>query len=304
MKLKYALLFLLATLVFSLDAQIRYGFKTGLNFAKFSGPSETDSEGKALETWDNVTGFHIGATFGYNFTDNYGLNAELLFSRRGVKYIFDGDSYRVFRYPNGETLSTGSSRYLINVNNSYIDIPLTFVARWGDFEVSAGGYAGFMVGSVGDGSLRYAGKTVPLGNTVTNVETGASELVWNLSHNYRKDNPGEGEGEEKVIAKVDARNVEMPATLGAYYDYPEDRGSLYNGLDYGLIGGVAYYLSSSLYIGARVQYGLADVTNNNADLSKTEIDALTPSIPYEERLIYRDDKDKNFMIQASVGFSF
>ena len=299
MKLKYALLFLLAILVFSLDAQIRYGFKTGLNFAKFSGPSETDADGKALETWDNVTGFHIGATFGYSFTDNYSLNAELLFSKRGAKYVFDGDSYRVFRYPpNGQTLSTGSSRYLINVNNSYIDIPLTFVARWGDFEVSAGGYAGFMVSSVGDGSLRYSGETVPLGNTVTNVGTGASELVWNLSHNYRKDNPGEGEGEEKIIAKVDARNIEMPATLGAYYDYTEDRGSLYNSLDYGLIGGLAYYLSSSLYIGARVQYGLADVTNNNADLSKTEINVT------DGTLIYRDDKDKNFMIQASVGFSF
>lgn len=298
MKLKYALLFLFATLVFSLNAQIRYGFKTGLNFAKFSGPSETDAEGKALETWDNVTGFHIGAAFGYSFTDNYGLNVELLYSKRGAKYIFDGDSYRVFRYPNGQTLSTGVSRYLINVNNSYFDIPLTFVARWGDFEVSAGGYAGFLISSVGDGSLRYSGETVPLGNTVTNVETGASELVWNLSHNYHKDNPGEGEGEEKVIAKVDARNVEMPATLGAYYDYTEDRGSLYNGVDYGLIGGLAYYLSSSLYIGVRLQYGLADVTNNNADLSKTEINVT------DGTLIYRDDKDKNFMIQASVGFSF
>lgn len=303
MKLKYALLFLFATLVFSLNAQIRYGFKTGLNFAKFSGPSETDAEGKTLESWDNVTGFHIGATFGYSFTDNYSLNAELLFSKRGAKYIFDGDSYRVFHYSGGQTYSTGSSRYLINVNNSYIDIPLTFVARWGDFEVSAGGYAGFLVGAVGDGSLRYSGTTVPLGNTVTN-EAGTSELVWNLNHNYRKDNPGEGEGEEKIIARVDARNIEMPATLGAYYDYVEDRGSLYNSLDYGLIGGLAYYLSNSLYIGARLQYGLADVTNNNADMSKVEFDAFTSGLQLSERYIYRDDKDKNFMIQASVGFSF
>jgi hypothetical protein len=245
-----------------------------------------------------VTGFHIGASFAYNFTDNYSMQAELLYSKRGAKYTFDGQSYRVFRYTNGQTLSTGNSNYLINVNNSYIDIPLTFVARWGDFELSGGAYAGFMVSSVGDGSLRYSGSTVPLGNKVTNVETGADELVYNLSHNYRKDEPGEGDASEKVIVKVDARNVEMPKTLGAYYDYTEDRGTLYNSIDYGLIGGLAYYLSNSLYIGARLQYGLADISNNNADLSKTEINVT------DGTLIYRDDKDKNFVIQASVGFSF
>lgn len=304
MKLKYALAFLLTALVFSLHAQIRYGFKTGLNFASMKGPSETDADGKELESWENVTGFHIGATFGYNFSDNYGLRAEILYSKRGAKYTFDGESYRVFRYSGGQTYSTGTSRYLINVNNSYIDIPLTFVGRWGDFELTAGGYAGFLVSSVGDGSLRYAGTTVPLGNTVTNAETGTSELVFNISHNYRKDEPGGGDATEEVVARVDARNVEMPNTLGAYYDYPEDRGALYNSMDYGLIGGLAYYLSNSLYIGARLQFGLSDVTNNEADLSKVEFDAFTPNLELSQRYKYRDDKDKNFIIQASVGFSF
>lgn len=298
MKLKYTLTLLFALVIFSLDAQIRYGFKTGLNFANIDGPSETDANGKALESWGNVTGFHIGATFGYSFTDNYGLRAEVLYSKRGTKYTFDGPSYRVFRYSGGQTLSNGTSRYLINVNNSYIDVPLTFVARWGDFELTAGGYAGFLISSVGDGSLRYSGTTVPLGNTVTNADNGGNELVFNLSHNYRKDDPGEGDAADKIIARVDARNVEMPKTLGAYFDYTEDRGNLYNTLDYGLIGGLAYYLSNSLYISARLQYGLADITNNKADLSKTEINVT------DGTLIYRDDKDKNFVIQASVGFSF
>ncbi|MBV6439308.1 MAG: PorT family protein [Haliscomenobacteraceae bacterium CHB4] len=298
MKLKYTLIFLLTAFVFSLNAQIRYGFKTGLNFANISGPSETDANGKELESWGNVTGFHIGATFGYNFTDNYGLRAEFLYSKRGAKYTFDGESYRVFRYTGGQTLSTGISRYLININNSHLDIPLTFVARWGSFELTAGGYAGFLISSVGDGSLRYSGETVPLGNTVTNSETGATELVFNLNHNYRKDDPGAGEGADMVIAKVDSRNVEIPKTLGAYFDYTEDKGKLYNTLDYGLIGGLAYYLSNSLYVSARLQYGLADITSNKADLSRTEINVS------DGTFIYRDDKDKNFVIQASVGFSF
>lgn len=298
MKFTYALVFLYTLLAVALNAQIRYGFKTGLNFASISGSSETDANGKELESWGNVTGFHIGATFGYNFTDNYGLRAELMYSKRGAKYTFDGDSYRVFRYSGGQTLSTGTSRYLININNSYIDIPLVLVARWGDFEVTGGGYAGFLISSVGDGSLRYSGSTFPLGNTITNAESGVNELVFNISHNYRKDEAGEGDGSDKVIARVDARNVELPKTLGAYYDYTEDRGNLYSTLDYGLIGGLAYYLSNSLYISARLQYGLADITTNKADLSKTEINVT------DGTLIYRDDKDKNFVIQASVGFSF
>jgi hypothetical protein len=303
MKLKYTLSLLFFTLAFSLSAQLRYGFKTGLNFAQMDGPSEMSAAGASLESWDNVTGFHIGATFGYSFTDNYGLRAEFLFSKRGAKYTFDGESYRVFRYPNGQTLSTGNSKYLVNINNSYIDIPVLGVARWGDFELSAGGYVGFLVGSVGDGSLRYSGKTVPLQNTIRNEETNADELVFNLSYNYRKDGFGEGDNAQEIIARVDARNVELPATLGAYFDYPEDKGKLYNLLDFGVVGGVSYFLSNSLYIGARLQYGLADITNNKADLSEANINHAN-GVVTNESYIYRDDKDKNFVIQASVGFSF
>jgi hypothetical protein len=72
---------------------------------------------------------------------------------------------------------------------------------------------------------------------------------------------------------------------------------LYNSVDYGLVGGISYYISSGLYLTARVQYGLADITNNDADLSKAHVGT-------NGELIYRADKHQNFMIQASVGFSF
>lgn len=298
MKSKYVFLFLLLASSFALNAQIRYGFKTGLSFAHFTGPSETNDAGANLETWKNVTGFHIGATFSYHFTDNYGLRMELMYSKKGAKYTYDGQSYRIFRYANGSTLSTGSSRYLINVNNSYIDIPLVGVARWGDFELSAGGYVSFLVGSVGDGSLRYSGKTAPPQEyQVKDKNTKKDELVFNLNYNYRKDDPGEGDNAQVVIAELGTRDVEMPKTLGAYFDYPEDKGNLFNGIDYGLTGGVSYYLSRTLYAGLRIQYGLADITNNNADLSKARVNS-------DGSLIYRADNDKNFAIQATIGFGF
>jgi len=47
----------------------------------------------------------------------------------------------------------------------------------------------------------------------------------------------------------------------------------------------------------RLQYGLADLTRNEADLSKGAVgDNLS--------LQYRNDNDRNFTVQASVGFSF
>jgi hypothetical protein len=282
---------LLSFVALSLSAQIRYGFKTGLNFARMDGPSEMSNAGAGLESWKTITGFHIGLSLGYAFNDYVGVRGELLYTKKGAKYTFDGESYRIFRFDGGSSYSTGNSRYLINVNNAYLDLPVLVYGRWKDLELSAGGYAGLLVQSVGEGSLSYrGGKTVPLQNTI-------SDLEFNFDHNYRKDEPGLGEGGETVVAMVDAKTLELPKTLGAYYDYPEDKGSLYNSIDYGVVFGLSYYLSSSLFASVRMQYGLADITNNNADLAK----ARTGD---GNALLFRDDKDRNVVIQVSVGFSF
>ena len=156
--------------------------------------------------------------------------------------------------------------------------------RIGDFEISGGGYVGLLLQSVGDGSLNYS-------------DPANSKLQFNLHYNYRKDDAGDSEdGTEKVAATLEGRKVELPKTLGAYYEYPEDRGNLYKSLDYGLMGGLAYYFSHSLYFGVRLQYGLADITRNQADLQHSSTNNGT--------VVYRDDKDRNFVLQASVGFGF
>ncbi len=284
MSLKYVFVLLLALFASQVNAQLHYGFKTGLNFAHFNGPSETDNTGKSLETWKNVTGFHIGASFSFPITDNFGLRGELLYSKRGSKYTYDGQSYRVFTLPNSTTTSTGTARYLISINNSYLDLPILAYGRFGDFEISGGGYAGLLLQSVGDGSLTYR-------------DAANNDLQFNLRYNYRKDVAGGSEDDgSKLVAVADGRQIELPKTIGAYYDYPEDHGNLYKSLDYGLMGGLAYYFSSSLYFGARLQYGLADITKNSADLAHAGTNG--------NKLIYRDDKDRNFSIQVSVGFGF
>jgi Outer membrane protein beta-barrel domain len=292
MKLKCVFILFLTIVSLSVNAQLRYGFKTGLNFATIQGDAELNANGASLENWENVTGFQIGMALGYSITDNFGIRGELLYSKKGARYTFDGPSYKFFRSGSTVKFTTGNAKYLINVNNSYIDIPVMAYARWKSFEISGGAYAALLVQSVGEGALTYSNaiSVVPPNNPV-------AEVKINLSHNYRKDNPGEGADGETVSVQVDAAKFDIPKTQGAYYDYTEDRGSLYNTLDYGLIGGVSYYLSSALYANVRVQYGLSDLTRNEADLSKGTIgDDLS--------LIYRDDKDRNFVIQASVGFSF
>lgn len=292
MNLKYVFTLLLAVVSLSMQAQLKYGFKAGLNFATIKGDSELGAGDKALENWDNVTGFHIGITLGYPVTDHFGVRGEFTYSKKGAKYTFDGPSYKFFRNATTTKFTTGNAKYLINVTNSYIDIPIMAYGRWGDFEISGGVYGALLTQSIGEGALTYSNaiSVIPPNNPV-------SELKVNLSHNYRRDDPGEGETGEVVNVQVDAAKFDVAKTQGAYYDYTEDRGSLYNSFDYGLIGGVSYYLSRALYANVRLQYGLADLTRNQADLSKAKVnDDLTP--------VYRDDKDRNFTIQATIGFSF
>ncbi len=284
--------------VLSLQAQITGGFKTGLNFATFKGPAEIDDAGKNLETWQNITGFHIGATFAYNFTDNFGLRGELMYSKKGAKYTYEGQSFRIFNYSGDGAVTTGAAKYLININNAYVDIPVVAFAKVGRFEFSGGVYASLLIQSLGEGSLNYSYYAY---STQPGPANPLQELKFNLAHNYRRDDPGEGKGNEIIKAVLNSGTIEMPKTIGAYFEETTDRGNLFKGVDYGLIGGLNYYLSHSLYAGVRLQYGLADITNNKADVGKARLTADSGGVLAPAT---RDDKDRNFVIQASVGFSF
>ncbi len=290
----YKNLFLLCFLIFgsfALNAQnIHIGFKTGLNFAHLDGPSELDAAGKSLESWKNVTGFHIGATFTYKFNTAFGLRGEFLYSKKGGKYTYSGDGFRVFKSLSGGNpiYSTGKVDYLVNINNTYLDFPIVGLARWKNFELSAGANFGVLIQSVGVGSLNYVSSDI---NSTDN------KVQFNLNHNYKRDDVGEAETASTFVVKVKNQNVELPKTLGAYYDLTEDKGNLYKPLNVDVVFGLTYYISRALYFSGRLYYGLSDVTNNNADFSKYTTNS-------DKTLIPRSDKDRNFVIQTSVGFSF
>ena len=81
---------LLSLSQFSLQAQdLGGGFKVGLNSSKFIAPVETDADGASLESFDFLTGFHVGGLVQLKFNKYFGVQAEVLFMQRGTSYTFE-----------------------------------------------------------------------------------------------------------------------------------------------------------------------------------------------------------------------
>ncbi len=276
----------------SLYAQLGGGVKIGLNFSNIKGPSELGLKDVKLEQTDNYTGFMIGPSFAYSFTDNFGLRGEFLYSKKGMKYSYDGPSSRIFVTDGDliEIATNGTSKINYTVNHTCMDIPLMAFARYKKFEVSGGFYASLLFSRVADGIMEYKW-----------TNTDGSDGIINplLQYNYTRDKFGEGDNAQTETAFFnDFQTVKstIPKTFGAYYDNKEDLGNKYNFLDYGVSVGASFFMNQSLFIGGRLQYGLADLTRTKADVS---ISQKSPDSLY----ILRDDKDRNYTIQVFVGFS-
>ncbi|MEL6638475.1 MAG: outer membrane beta-barrel protein [Bacteroidota bacterium] len=291
-------IFLLA-LIFctgSLTAQeLSYGFEVGLNFSSIIGPSEADAAGNDLESFRSATGFHVGGNIRLKFVDRFGMKAEILFSQKGGRHVFDGEAFQVFTTETEErVLTQGQRRSVVTVTNSYIDIPITGYWRpTSRIELFAGANVAFLVSSTGIGELIYDGQASIGGDPI--------EFIAAQDHNYYNDEgrlqTSLNEFEEPISFLVNGERVEVPDPLGAYYlDFDEKDGSFYNFFDVGLVAGVHLYFNGSLYFGFRANYGLLDATNNTYDISRTEVEDLAP--------LPREDRDVNLSLQGSIGFSF
>lgn len=293
---RFRIIVLLMMTTFCLQAQeFAYGFKVGLNFSTLQADSELDANGAALETFDYNTGFHVGAAFIYRFTDLVGVRGELLYNQKGVKYGFDGQSFQIFRDDqNNQVLATnGRRQYFVEIVNSYISIPLTSYYKIGEkLEIFGGVDISFLVGSSGVGSYTYTGEVPGFPDI---------DQLFELDYNYYGDdiaaNTIINESAPVVTLMNNSRSITVPEKLGAYYlDYPEKDGSFFNVLDFGLTGGLSFYINSGLFVSGTVNYGLVDATNNFYDISRTETNGL--------EYISRDDTDTNLSFMASVGFAF
>jgi hypothetical protein len=290
MKAIFLTLFLaLATQLLHAQGLFSGGFRAGLTFSSIQGPSETDDNGTALETFGFSSGFHVGASFNYKLTDLFGLRGELLYAQKGVNYTYDGPSFWIFEPLNSAPiLSRGTRQMRINVSNSYIETPVMAFGRIGPIEISAGINPAFLVSSRGFGELSYSGRTT-LGSNV-------APLTINLEHNYLKDTYRQAIGNDREQRIIDGRAVEIPLRTGAYQEGNQNDHKTYQRFDLGLIGGLSFFINESLYLGGRLHYGLSDVTHNQQDFSRKNLDN-------NGGFVARDDKDRNMALYLSLGFS-
>jgi hypothetical protein len=274
------------------QAQFAYGFKAGLNFSRFAGDLETNDAGMELEEFDLTTGFHVGAVVSYKFNKQFGVRGELLYSQKGVRYRYNGQSYQLLAATNGNTIvATGTKEVSINISQSYIDLPfIAYVKPTSWLEFSGGVSIGGLVGSTGAGQLTF--------REAESINGGAvPEYALTLEHNYYRDETGEGNFIGGSTITVDGQDIELPNAAGAYFDMPREEGSVYNFLDVGLVGGMAIYINQGFFIGGRLNYGLMDVTNEAYEFDQFQLDE-------NNERVSRSDFDRNFSWQASIGFNF
>lgn len=289
------LLLTLATFTFTLQAQeYGYGFSVGLNFSKFDAPSEKDAAGNELETFKYNTGFHVTASFIYKIVDNYGIRTGLTFSQRGGEYIFEGNGTQVLVADNGTRVgASGARKDVLSITNSYLEVPLVGYARVLEkLEIFGGASLNFLVGSEAFGERTFSGNSNITGTPV--------DFTSALDYKYFKDEVPSTELFRNIgiptVVQADGQEVFIPEAMTAYYDFENKDGSIYNVVDLSAIIGLAFYLNKGLYISGSANFGLLDATNETYDISKTQLNGLD--------YVPTNDKDRNFFIQTSVGFSF
>lgn len=285
-------LFVLLALPFCLTAQeISGGFKTGLNFSKFDGPVLETADGEALESFGYTTGFHVGAIVNFKLTDIFGFRSELLYSQKGTNYTYSGDSYlRLYNQLGDRNIVLSTERNTtISVTNSHIDIPILAYVRVGRFEFAGGANAAVLLGSVATGEVAFREVNTAVGQQL-------DDIVITYDANYFQDGYQiDNFSDPQTITIVNTPYI-IPTIIGGYYDASDSEENLYHRFDVGLNAQVAFYLNQGLFLSTRLNYGLMDVTNEEQDIDFRRLD--------NGQVITRDDFDRNFSLQASLGFSF
>ena len=287
----FLLLFVFAAFT-SLSAQeFSGGFRAGLNFIAFDGDQEMSADGTlTFEEFNRTTGFHVGATFALAFTDLVGVKADLMYSQKGGERRFNGPSF-FYLYSGPEdiegTVNFENLEAEIDVVNSYIDIPVVGYYRIGILEIEGGASMGLLVNSRASGGLLYRDTRIARGD----------DIIFNIDGSNFSDEAGFTGILGRSETVLPGATQGLPSIVSAYYNNNSNE-PLYRRLDFGLIAGISVFLNNGLYLGARYQHGLSDLTRPENDLR------LTNETQIGGREFNEDDKDYSRSIQASVGFRF
>ncbi len=277
------------------------GFKAGLNVTSIVYENKEGDGTTSYEPTGNNTGFHVGGLVGLKLSESFGVKLELLYSQKGGRYRFDGPGYQIILHPQNDKyyILQGDRRTSINIVNAHVDFPLlvyTDVLK-NRLRIEGGGYLGILVGSLGRGETIFTSDDL--------IEP--DELIVTQTHSYYRDEAGQNLGTSLFNVVINdqgsQRNIEnaINQTQGAYALFTEKDGNFYHTLDYGLVGGLSYRMGGSLRLGARVNYGLRDVTNNFYDVSLVSLESYS-----EEGFTFnqRADKDFNLGYQFFLAFNF
>ncbi|MEL6124185.1 MAG: outer membrane beta-barrel protein [Bacteroidota bacterium] len=271
-------------------SQISVGIRAGLNQATFSGPTDSSfNEEHGLNG-----GFHFGINVQYNLTDRVGFRSEIAYTQIGSSYnMFSPEGYYVFPLPEEPRLViSDTSDNQMKFSNAYLQLPQTVHFSISEkLELFGGGYLGFLINPLATGTITFGGARSQADH----------RFRQGLNFNYFSDgdvNPFIGGTNELIRIIVANQDVDLLRTVNSqeFLDNGVTQ-SRFLSIDYGLIGGFAYYLNKGLYAMGRVEYGMRDITRNVADYSLTEVND-------DGSLIFVNDQDRNVVFSLSLGFRF
>lgn len=279
----------------------KFGIRGGLNYSQFLGPQNNTADYK--ETFSLNNGIHFGVTLAYHLTDNFGFRTEIAYNQIGTRYKFESeDAPYVFRYGLEREVRRGRMIRELDINNSYIHVPfMVFYKPHRKIELYGGFYTQFLVLPTAGGSIDFTDL-----NPSGSLEDGDLKnysFYQAIEANYYSDEPRQSKSNQSLIVALtvdgDIQRVTMSRAVSGYYelDADEKAASKFNWFDAGLEGGFSVFVNRALYIGITGMYGLTDVTNNKADVDYFEVNEFN-------KYIFRSDFDRNFSLQASIGFKF
>lgn len=283
------------------------GIRAGLNYAKFGGPSESGVN----ESFDFSSGFHFGINFQWNFNNTIGLKGEVMYSQIGSQYNYDDEGFYVFDFVNTRTtverfVVKDRSNVELDISNAHVSFPITANITLNEkFEVFGGFYTSFLVSPIGIGTWTFG---TPGENAPDYAFQQTLDYAYNsdlTSFNVATSFFGSNQTDLILIIAND-QDVDLARRVGAYFLLPQDHPvddnnrpetKRFSGFDYGFIGGASYYVNKGLYLSARLEYGMTDITNAAVDYSLKNVNP-------DGSLIFNDDFDRNINIALSVGFRF
>ncbi len=279
----------------------RFGIRGGLSFSQLLGPQINNADYSEAYSLNN--GIHFGVTLAYHLTDNFGFRTEVAYNQIGTRYVFESDNAPyVFRFALDREVRRGAIIRELDINNAYIHVPImTFFKPHKKIELYGGIYTQFLVLPTAGGSIDFTDL-----NPTGNIEDGDLKnfsFFQTVEANYYSDQPRQSTSTQGLTVSLlidnEIERINMARGVGGYFELDADEvlATKYNWFDAGLEGGFSYFVNGSLYFSLTAMYGLIDVTNDPADVDFFELNEFN-------KAVFRDDYDRNFSLQLSMGFKF